>query len=112
MGETQDDSDSVGSIRINRNRYSKKYRIFKTALLIVAWISFGLNNEIIGSTYEDLRVQLSLDYKLMSAAIVLRLSGFLVMTPISGILYDKFPKYADLIMAISSFFLAFRNYAP
>ena len=97
----------------NISRYSMRYRILKTVLLIFAWISFGLNNEIISSTYEDLRISLSLNYDGISTAIVLRGIGLFIMMFFSGYLYDKLSNYSDLLMAISGFFLVLRKkYKP
>ena len=92
-------------------KYTLTYRIIKTLLLILAWVSFGINAEIIGSTYEDLRILFGLNYESVSFVLVVRNIGFLVTICFSGILYDKFSKYAELIMAISGFFLVFRNFS-
>lgn len=93
----------------NISRYSMKYRVLKTILLTFAWISFGLNNEIISSTYEDLRISLSLNYDGISTAMVNRGIGMLIMMFFSGYLYDKFSNYAELLMAVSGFFLVLRK---
>ncbi len=90
------------------DKYSLRYRILKTILLITAWISFGMNKEIIGSTLEDLRIYLKLNYNGISFGLVIRNLGTLFMMLFSGYLYDKLTNYADLLMAISGLFLAFR----
>ena len=93
----------------NISQYTYRYRILKTVLLIFAWITFGANNEIIGSTYEDLRISLGLDYKGISTALVIKSVGSFIMLLFSGVLYDKLSNYADLLMAISGFFLLLRK---
>ena len=91
-------------------KYSTTYRILKTLMLFLAWISFGINSEIIGSTLEDLKILLNLNYETVSFGLTIRNIGFLVTICFSGILYDKLSKYAELIMAISGFFLILRKF--
>ena len=91
------------------DKYTLVYRIIKTCLLVFAWVSFGINNEIVGSTFEDLRILLNLNYEFISFGLVLRGFGYLIMILFSGFLYDKLSAYADLIMAISSFVFAMRK---
>lgn len=91
------------------SKYTYRYRILKTVLLIFAWISFGINNEIIASTYEDLKILLNLNYNGIATALVLNSVGFLCTMFISGYLYDRFSSHAELLMAISGFFLVTRK---
>ena len=81
--------------------YSFKYRIVKTVLLIFSWIASGLSMEVVGPTFEDLRVNFDLSYTDLALGLVLRASGFLVFTFLSGLIIDKLTKYTDSIMAIS-----------
>jgi hypothetical protein len=78
--------------------------------MIAAWVAFGVNNEVIGSTYEDLRLMLNLNYNGISTALVLKGMGTLGATFVSGILFDKLSGYADLLMAISGFFMVMRKH--
>ena len=83
LNDQDDDTDSnnldvLGSkLRAQRSRfklkdqenglkYTTKYRVFKTSLLILAFVSYGLNFEIVGPTLEDLRVQMSVNYSEIS----------------------------------------------
>ncbi len=91
-------------------KYTYRYRYLKTALMIVAWISFGMNNEIIATTYEDLRVLLNLNYNGFATALVFQSVGMLITMFFSGYLYDKFSNYSELLMAISGFFVVARKY--
>ena len=92
------------------DKYTYLYRIVKTCLLVLAWVSFGINNEIVGSTLEDLRILLDSNYENISLALELRGLGYLIFVLFSGYLYDNFKEYSDLIMAIASFFFAFRKF--
>ena len=85
------------------SKYTTKYRVVKTCLLISAWIAFGLNNELTGSTYEDLRILLELDYNGISTAQVVKSIGMLTTMFFTGVLYDNMKAYTDLLMAISFF---------
>lgn len=85
------------------SKYTTKYRVIKTCLLISAWIAFGLNNELIGSAYEDLRILLELDYNGISTAQVVKSIGMLTTMFFTGVLYDNMKAYTDLLMAISFF---------
>lgn len=107
---TSDEHDSMKTQLKATDKYTFTYRILKTLLLIFAWISFGINNEMIGSTLEDLKILVNLNYESISFGLVLRGFGTLSMMLVSGVLYDKLSAYAELIMAISSFILTFRNY--
>ncbi|CAF0745945.1 unnamed protein product [Brachionus calyciflorus] len=90
--------------------YSFKYRIIKTIVLILAWITYGLNQEIIGSTMEDLKIYLNVDYHTINLIIGIRQIGALIGTCISGAIVDKFSNYAELILAISCLFAAFGTF--
>ncbi len=85
-------------------RYTFKYRITKTTLMILAWIAYGLTIEMIGPTFEDLRVRLAMSYKDLAFSLVMRSFGYLIFTFLTGLVIDKFSKYVDLVMAISSVF--------
>lgn len=92
------------------SKITMRFRILKTLLLVGAWISFGMNFEVIGSTLEDLKLFLNVDYHRVSFNLVLRNTGYLVMVFFSGILFDRFPKYSDLFMCLSSVIFAVRKY--
>ena len=92
------------------SKITMRFRILKTLLLVGAWISFGMNFEVIGSTLEDLKLFLNVDYHKVSFNLVLRNTGYLVMVFFSGILFDRFPKYSDLFMCLSSVIFAVRKY--
>ncbi|CAF1128487.1 unnamed protein product [Brachionus calyciflorus] len=99
----------------NRNRndldaYTLNYRIIKTTLLIFAWISFGLNLEIIGPTFEDLKIYLQVNYSSISFALVLRNIGYLILTILFGLVLDKYSKYSETLMSIASAVIAISNF--
>ncbi len=90
-------------------KYSFKYRMIKTSLLILAWISFGLQNELVGPTYEDLKILLGINNEQISFALTLKAFASLITVPIGGILLDKFSGYADFFMAVCCLFMSLRN---
>ena len=92
-----------------KTKYSSNYRVFKTFLLFIAWVSFGMNNELIGPTFEDLRILLNLTYDGISTGLVIRWMGTLSMMFLSGYLYDNMSTYADLLMALSGFLMVLRK---
>ena len=113
------DDDNIVIVKNERNnkkenpdttKYTTLYRIVKSLLLILAWFSFGINNEIIGTTLEDLRILLTLNYESISLGLVFRAVGYLIATSFSGILYDRLSKYAELLMAISSLLMSIRKF--
>ena len=87
-------------------KYTLNYRFVKTALLIFAWVSYSVNFEMIGPTFEDLRHYLECDYTSISFGLVLRNLGFLVFTFIFGLVFDRVAKFSELLLAISSFIIA------
>ena len=90
---------------INRRKdekYTMKYRIVKTLVLILAWVSLGVNLEMIGPTLEDLKIFLNIDYSTISLALILRNFSYLGVTVIFGLFLQKCTKYYELIMAFSS----------
>lgn len=106
-------SHKLDSIHINESTNSKvkmRFRILKTLLLVAAWISFGMNFEVIGSTLEDLKLFLQVDYQSVSFNLVLRNIGYLVMVSFSGYIFDCFPRYYDLFMCLSSVLFAIRKF--
>lgn len=92
-----------------QSEMSMRFRILKSLLLVAAWISFGMNFEVIGSTLEDLKLYLNVDYHSVSFSLTLRNIGYLVMVSFSGYLFDRFPRYADLVMCLSSLLIAIRK---
>ena len=101
-----DNSLSTAKRRNKIDKYSTRYRIFKTLLLILAWISYGLNYEIISPTLEDLKVYLDVNYSSLSFGLVLRNIGYLGLTLFFGLILDKVSSYAELLMGISSVIIA------
>lgn len=103
---------SQTSIR-NRSKpeaYTLYYRFIKTILLILAWISFGLNFEIIGPTFEDLKIYLKVNYSSISFVLVLRNVGYLALTLLFGLLLDKYSRHSEYLMACSSALIAASNF--
>lgn len=90
------------SITKSKEKYSFNYKIVKTGLLILTWISFGLNFEMIGSTMEDLKIFLDVNYSTYSFGLVLRNSGYLAFTLMLGFCLDRLTNYSDILMAVSS----------
>ena len=95
--------ESSSTAKQNSNeKYSFNYRVIKTLLLILTWITFGLNFELIGSTMEDLKLYLDVNYSTYSFGLVLRNVGYLTVTLMLGFLLDRFTAYSDVLMAFSS----------
>jgi fucose permease len=92
--------------REHNEKYTSRYRLAKTTLLILAFISFGLNFELIGPTLEDLRVYLNVNYSEISFSLVLRSIGYLGLTVVFGLFLDKLSNYFDTLMSISSLIVA------
>jgi hypothetical protein len=103
------DNEDVKIIR-DTQRYTFKYRIIKTSLMILAWIAYGLSIEIIGPTFEDLKVRFGMSYKDLAFGLVLRSFGALIFTFLTGLVLDKLGKYVDLIMAITSVLRCLRKF--
>jgi fucose permease len=82
--------------------FSFQYRLVKTGMLIAAWISFGLNYEMIGPTFEDLKVYLEINYTQISFGLVLRNLGYMGLSLALGVVFDKVSHFSDLLMALSS----------
>lgn len=93
-----------------KDKYSLNYRIIKTLLLVVTWISFGLNFELIGSTMEDLKIYLDVNYSRYSFGLVLRNVGYLTVTLIMGFILDNIANFSDVLMAISSLIIGISKF--
>jgi hypothetical protein len=93
-----------------KEKYSFNYRIVKTALLIFTWISFGLNFEMIGSTMEDLKIFLDVNYSKYSFGLVLRNSGYLAFTLSLGLCMDRITNYSDILIAVASLFIGITSF--
>ena len=94
---------------IYNNPYSLQYRIFKTLLMIFAWISFGLNNQLLTISLEDLKILLNADYKRVSVATIARVTSYMFCSSFSGLILDKFNKRSEYMMAIAKFFMILRK---
>lgn len=86
----------------NGSKYSMNYRVVKTALLVSAWIAFGLNFEMIGPTFEDLRNHLGVNYSQISLGLALRNFGYLGLSLLFGLVFDRIAHLSELMMAVAS----------
>ena len=93
-------------LKRREDKYTTNYRFVKTALLILAWISLGTNLELIGPTFEDLKIFIDVDYSALSFGLILRNVAYLSLTILFGLVLDKFSAYSELIMAVSSAIMA------
>ena len=113
---TTNDNDHDATLECNhsvtkpKQKYSFNFRIVKTALLILTWISFGLNFEMIGSTMEDLKIFLDVNYSKYSFGLVLRNSGYLAFTLLLGFCMDRLTNYSDILMAVSSVLIGITSF--
>ena len=87
------------------NPYSRKYRILKTVLLVLAWVSYGIIQEMPRTTLEDLRILLNTNYSDTSLFMIAKNIGYLLSTILVGILLDKFLTRADTIIAFGKLFM-------
>jgi len=105
--EENDEREMTNSSDNNNNMYTKKYRVVKTLLLILAFISYGLNFEMIGPTLEDLRIFTSVNYTEISFGLVLRNLSFLIFSLLFGIvILNRITQYSDFFMAVASIIIA------
>ena len=87
----------------NANIYTKQYRLVKTLLLVMAFIVYGLNFEMVGPTLEDLRIQMNVNYTEISFGLVLRNLSFLIFSLLFGVLIlNRITQYSDMFMALAS----------
>lgn len=87
-------------------KYDHQYRWIKSLLLVVTWISFGLNFELIGITLEDLKIYLGVNYTSISFGLVLRNIGYCSLTIFLGVFLDRIKRHTDFLMALSSILIA------
>lgn len=87
-------------------KYTRIYRWVKSSLLLLTWVSFGINFELIGITLEDLKIFLNVNYASISLGPVLRNTGYLCLTLVLGVFLDKISKYSELLMAGASALIA------
>ncbi len=91
------------------NNYTTRYRIAKTILMIFAWITFGINNEIVATALEDLKVLLQTNYQDIGFALVLRNIGYMSVTAFIGLVYDRFIDHSETIMAFAKILMIIRK---
>lgn len=97
------------SNRRKDEKYTMKYRFAKTVVLILAWVSLGINLEMIGPTLEDLKIYLNIDYTTISLALILRNCSYMGMTILFGLFINKLNNYYEIVMACSSAIMALGN---
>lgn len=97
------------SNRRKDEKYTMKYRFVKTVVLILAWVSLGINLEMIGPTLEDLKIYLNIDYTTISLALILRNCSYMGMTILFGLFINKLNNYYEIVMACSSAIMALGN---
>lgn len=89
--------------------YKMRYRIIKTLLMVCAWISLGVNQELARITLEDLRILLSTNYQGVSFTILMRFVGAMIIISFMGLIMDKFTKYSEILMAIGKALMIIRK---
>lgn len=101
--------NSIGASAQNTRdeKYSMKYRIIKTALLIFAWISLGLSLEIMPRliiSNKNSKFYLSkMKYSVVSFELGINDLSYLMFSLIFGIVLEKITKnYCETLMAIGS----------
>lgn len=105
------DKDKIEALeKKSKNSYSQKYRIIKTILMICAWISFGLNFELIGTALEDLKILLNVDYRNMANSYILRNTSYMIVTVFIGLVMDKLSNYSETLMAFAKALIILRMY--
>ena len=77
--------------------------------MIYAWVSFGINLELIGVTFEDLRILLNVDYQRMSVALVARSISYMVVTTFIGFVIDRLSRYSEFMMAFAKLLVIIRK---
>ena len=95
--------------KTNLNPYSSKYRILKTILMVFAWISFGINQELARITLEDLKILLEVNYEGISFVILMRFAGAMVSAVFSGYLMNTFSLHMETILAVGKLLMATGN---
>ena len=96
--------------KTNLNPYSSKYRILKTILMVFAWISFGINQELARITLEDLKILLEVNYEGISFVILMRFAGAMVSAVFSGYLMNTFSLHMETILAVGKLLMATGNF--
>ena len=100
----------VKKLTYSRAKYTSEYRFIKSILLVLTWISFGFNYELIGITFEDLKVYLNVNYASISIGPVLRNIGYLTLTLFLGLILERIERYSDVLMAFASGIIALSKY--
>ena len=77
--------------------------------MILAWISFGLNNQLVSTSFEDLKIFLNVDYQRISVAPIARVTSYMIVTLFIGYFLDKYVKKSEIIMAIGKVLMILRK---
>jgi hypothetical protein len=93
----------------NFAKYSFRYRILKTILFHFSCLSLGVTSEIFGTTNEDLKILLNVNYQKVSTLVIARIVGYMTSLLITGVIIDPFLKYSDLLISIALFGMSFRK---
>jgi fucose permease len=96
-------------VQDTNDQYTARYRILKSILMILAWISFGINMELTGSAFEDLKILLNVNYQNIAFTLVVRSIGYILMTLTIGLFMDKILNYSDLLMAGAKLLIIIRK---
>lgn len=102
-------NNSENNTMIKRT-YTYRYRILKTALLHWAYISLGINTELFTVVYEDLKILLNINYEPLARILAVKIGAYLMFMFFIGFIIDRYVKYSDVFMSISTITISAGNY--
>jgi hypothetical protein len=91
----------ISNQQASSSSYTTCYRLAKTVFMVFAWISFGMNMDIVSPSLEDLKILLQINYQDIAFGLVLRSIGQMVVTTFIGLVFDKLSGHTELIMAFT-----------
>lgn len=92
-----------------RSVYTSRYRVLKTILLLLTWISMSFNKEIISPALEDLRILLSINYQQVTYMFIVRVIGSMIATASIGLVLDRLLNHSDIMIAVFKLIFAIRK---
>lgn len=90
--------------------YTYRYRVIKTILLHLAYMSLGLNNELFGVSIEDLKILLNVNYQSIATVLVVKIIGYMFFVSLVGFVVDRLINYSDFLITIASVLYLIRKF--
>ena len=104
----EDNFEIKGNAFLINTKTITKYRIVKTILLSLIWVSMGFNIEIFSPALEDLKILFNMNYETYAIILIMRTIGNIIATLITGLTLNRFLEHSTMVIIVAKLIFIIR----